>query len=297
MERLLQKLGLELNITQELDNAKKAMTEIQTRIFYLTSLSEFVKRFERLTDFGKEQFLALANVKGCKPFHLEGNALVHTLMVFREMYKLTKDMTMLDAAFLHDIGKVYTGRPRKDDPSSWEYPNHSGKGAEVVDKFVDYPECISFQINILQWIIGNHIRPLFWMKKGTIEVSPIPTFDIAYYNQLASERCTVPKLALLALCDIRGSVSSEPQKELERFLLTIADSEINQPGLKKRRVVGMKNNIFEVQIVDVRPYSDHDYIQTVYVPVEEYIAFVLDHDWSLPSLSKNDSSLIINALI
>ena len=53
----------------------------------------------------------------------------------------------------------------------------------------------------------------------------------------------------------------------------------------------------EVQIVDVRPYSDHDYIQTVYVPVEEYIAFVLDHDWSLPSLSKNDSSLIINALI
>lgn len=297
MEKLLEKLGLEINISQELDTAKKTLAEIQIRILYLTSLSEFVKRFEHLTDFGKEQFLALANVKGCKPFHLEGNALVHTLMVFQEMCKLTKDSTMHAAAFLHDIGKVSTGRPRKDDPNSWEYPNHSGIGAEIVDKYIDYPDSLSFQTNILQWIIGNHIKPLFWMKKGRIDVSPVPTFDIPYYNQLVSERCTVSKLALLALCDIRGSISSEPQKELERFLLTIADSEINQPGLKKRRVVGMKDNVFEVQIVDVRPYSNHDYIQTVYVPVEEYIAFVLDHDLSLPSLSKEDSLLIINALI
>jgi hypothetical protein len=217
MERLLQKMGIEIDIAQELAKQEEAVKEAKKRLSELEDLKAFVECFESLSAFGKQEFLKLADVKGCKPYHLEGNALTHTLLVFKEMRKWAPMNGILQkAAFLHDIGKIYTGKPRKDDPESWEYPNHSGVGADQVHLFLGDEEP-SLNVKIYEWLIRNHIKPLFWKSKGTIDTTPIPETDLDYIKR----NCTVHYLTLLAICDIKGSISTEPQNELEDFLVSI----------------------------------------------------------------------------
>jgi hypothetical protein len=217
MERLLQKMGIEINIAQELKKKEEELEELKGRITLLKDLQAFSECFNSLSDFGKQEFVKLADVKGCKPYHTEGNALIHTFLVFREMREFAPMNGILQkAAFLHDIGKIYTGRPRKDDPESWEYPNHSGVGADQVRFFLGDKEPVP-NAKIYEWYIRNHIKPLFWKKKGVIDTTPISETGSKYLEN----NCTVHYLALLAICDIRGSISTEPQNELEDFLVNI----------------------------------------------------------------------------
>lgn len=217
MERLLQKMGIEIDIAQELKKKEKELKEVQERIIFLEDLKAFSECFNSLSDFGKQEFVKLADVKGCKPYHTEGNALIHTFLVFIEMRRFALMNGILQkAAFLHDIGKIYTGKPRKDDPESWEYPNHSGVGADQVHLFVGNEEPKG-NVVIYEWLIRNHIKPLFWMKKGEIDTTPIPEINSDYIKL----NCSVHYLTLLAICDIRGSISTEPQNELQDFLVDI----------------------------------------------------------------------------
>lgn len=224
MERLLLKMGIEIDVAQELAKQEEILARTKDRIEDLEHLRAFGDCFDSLSEFGKQEFLKLADVKGCKPYHLEGNALTHTFLVFKEMRKCAPMNGILQkAAFLHDIGKIYTGRPRKDDPESWEYPNHSGVGADQVHLFLGDEEPL-LNVEIYEWLIRNHIKPLFWKKKGEIDTTPIPEKDLHYIKR----NCTIHYLTLLAICDIRGSISAEPQDELEDFLVDIYDETRNQ---------------------------------------------------------------------
>lgn len=203
--------GIEINVAQELAKQEEAVKAAKERLSFLEDLKAFAECFESLSAFGKQEFVKLADVKGCKPYHTEGNALTHTFLVFREMRKFAPTNGILQkAAFLHDIGKVYTGRPRKDDP------NHSGVGADQVHLFLGNKEPKDNEV-IYEWLIRNHIKPLFWKKKGEIDTTSIPETSFNYTKR----NCTISNLALLAICDIRGSISTEPQNELEDFLVDI----------------------------------------------------------------------------
>lgn len=217
---VLTKLGIEINPKEEYQKAQQEMIEISERMSTLSDMMEFQRIYEALSDYGKIAFLELANVKGCKPYHLEGSALVHTWLVFQEMSKAKEpedDELLLTIAFLHDIGKVYTGRPRKDDSESWEYPNHSNVGANVLPKFVKWEENDP-RLLICQWFIRNHIKPLFWQKYKRKDISPIPKVEDSEAQTRINKVCTIRNLARLALCDVKGSISSEPQNELKEYL-------------------------------------------------------------------------------
>ena len=150
-------------------------------------------------------------IGGHKVYHLEGDAYTHTMLVMMHAIKLFGiESPMVLVALLHDVGKIYTSVCHG--PGDWSYPNHAKAGAENLDKFlpVSHPEFFK-----VQWYIANHIKPLFWIGKDLEEV--IPSMNVP-------EGCSIVALAELAICDILGSLSIEPQIELLTFLQDFVSS-------------------------------------------------------------------------
>lgn len=165
----------------------------------------------------KEQFQSLVNsivnsvefnklslIGKHKQYHLEENALVHSMSVFAVAKEIFEDdYEMQLTALLHDIGKIYSSVQHGLD--DWTYPNHAKVGAENLSKFI--PQIPEYE-NI-KWYIANHIKPLYWRGKNLKE-------ELKALN--CPEDCSVIALAKLAICDIKGSISAVSQDELLAFL-------------------------------------------------------------------------------
>lgn len=148
------------------------------------------------------EFQKLAFIGGHKKYHLEGNALKHSYMVFSEAQKMfPEDYTMQPTALLHDVGKIYSSIQNGED--DWVYPNHAAIGAAKLHCFIpkDLPE-----FEQIQWYIANHIKPLFW-KEDKQDYSPLV------------EGCSIRNLVKLVICDLQGSISAEPQTALLKYLM------------------------------------------------------------------------------
>lgn len=148
-------------------------------------------------------FLKLKEIGGGKVYHNEGDAYIHSLLVYQESLHYWQDSDMNLIALLHDVGKVYTGRIKED--GNWEYPNHALAGAEHIMEFLpDWLQADTCFVEKAKWYVSNHVKPLFW------KVAPEATFRNL-------------NLAKLALCDLAGSWSEKPQNELKGFLTAITD--------------------------------------------------------------------------
>ena len=151
------------------------------------------------------EFQKLREIGGHRVYHLEGDALTHTMRVAlfaAEEFGANSFEVLL--ALLHDVGKIYSSV--YNGPNDWTYPGHAKAGAENLDKFlpVSHPD-----FSKVQWYIANHIKPLFWRGKNIGE-------EIAKLQ--VPEGCSIITLLDLVICDVLGSKSVEPQDELLRFL-------------------------------------------------------------------------------
>jgi hypothetical protein len=171
----------------------------------VTYLSE-ITRVLQLPEFQK-----LREIGGHKVYHLEGDAYTHTMLVMlHAIESFGIESLMVLVALLHDVGKIYISVCNG--PGDWSYPNHARAGAENLDKFlpISHPE-----FSKVQWYIANHIKPLFWRGKDLGE---------AIANMNVPEGCSIVALAELAICDVKGSKSVEPQSELLNFLQDFVSS-------------------------------------------------------------------------
>lgn len=175
-----------------------------------------------------DEFKKLALIGKHKIYHQEENALVHTYMVCKEASAMFGgDYEMQLVALLHDIGKIYTSVQHG--PDDWTYPNHAKAGAEHLDLFIPHiPE-----YERIKWYISNHIRPLYWRTKEDLKE------EFKYMN--CPEGCSVIKLAQLALCDIKGSISLDPQAELKWYLETFINE--RNYALKCASKYGLENAV------------------------------------------------------
>ena len=139
------------------------------------------------------------------------------------------DSPMVLVAELHDIGKIYSSICHG--PGDWSYPNHAKIGAENLDKFLptSHPEFFS-----VQWYIANHIKPLFWRGKD---------LKIVISSMQVPEGCSIVALAELAICDILGSKSVEPQDELLNFLQDFVSS--RKEALKVATQYGLQYEVLK----------------------------------------------------
>ena len=155
------------------------------------------------------EFLKLKSIGGHKVYHLEGDALTHTMMVAQNGARMFGENSLMHlVCLLHDIGKIYTSVCNG--PDDWSYPNHARGGAENLARFLpeDHPDFFK-----IRWYIANHIKPLFWRDNDAARKC---------FALCVPDGCSVENLAKLAICDVEGSVSVEPQTELIAFLRQIA---------------------------------------------------------------------------
>jgi hypothetical protein len=174
------------------------------------------------------EFQKLREIGGHKVYHLEGDAYTHTMLVVLhaiELFGIESPMVLV--ALLHDVGKIYTSVCNG--PGDWSYPNHARAGAENLDKFLPTSHPEFFKV---QWYIANHIKPLFWRGKDLGE---------AISNMNVPEGCSIVALAELAICDVKGSKSVEPQSELLNFLQDFVSS--RKEALTLAAKYGLQNEV------------------------------------------------------
>lgn len=160
----------------------------------------------------KEPYMKLAEIGGHKLYHLEGNALEHSYLVWKASREVfPENRLMQKVALLHDVGKIYGSIKQGED--DWIYPDHSviGSCRGILCKFIplEHPD-----FKEIQWFIRNHIKPLFWKKNGI-------NFDS---TEGLNKVCNARNLALLAVCDLMGSQTVDEKKKQADidYLLDIA---------------------------------------------------------------------------
>ena len=158
-----------------------------------------------------QEFFRLEEIGGHKQYHLEGNALEHTMLVYYAACDMfPSNWEMRRVALLHDVGKIYTSIKRDED--DWEYPDHSTCGGlkGILCKFIPLsdPHFVDYQ-----WLIRNHIKPLFWQKNG-VNADTTPWEERKLDKNLAN----LDNLRKLAICDLKGSHSVNGNDELISYL-------------------------------------------------------------------------------
>lgn len=168
-----------------------------------------------LEDYGinPQEYSKLEEIGGHSTYHLEGHALWHSILVYNQsVHMFPYNRVMQKAALLHDIGKIYTSIEVS--PGDWIYPDHSVCGSlkGILCKFIplDDPHFTDYQ-----WLIKNHIKPLFWEKNG------VNTEDV--WGKIDESICNLENLRDLAICDLLGSKPKDPSgtKKLIEYLSSL----------------------------------------------------------------------------
>ena len=196
---------------------------LKSALMTLDMPSEF---FASLGDEERGQLrevFALIGVPQPEKYHPEGDAFVHTMLVVNEAAKVKdrakRPLDFMLAALTHDLGKkIATGR--KDD-GEWHSIGHERKGLPLIRALLTRlgaeKETIIYCENLCK--LHMRVHTCFYGKAG-----------VKATNRLYSE-CVCPEdLALLCICDTRGTgkprESSLPEEEfilsrLDRYIHTI----------------------------------------------------------------------------
>ena len=156
-------------------------------------MTDFKYLIEQLLQ--NEEFKKLELVGGHTTYHLEGDALTHTLLVAEfAKQRWGKYSLMHCVALLHDIGKIT--HHVKHGEGDFTYPHHSDGGAEELGNFIseDLPE-----FEEIKWYVYNHIKPMFWAYNLTRDQAKAElhgNFDDQMFNNLIG----------LVICDLKGSM-------------------------------------------------------------------------------------------
>lgn len=148
-----------------------------------------------------ELFYGLKNIGGHKLYHLEGDQLTHTKMVWEYANKCNYPWWLQDICILHDIGKIFTSVCNG--PDDWSYPHHSDGGARNLHLFVDTD---IWRFEMYKWFIENHIKPLFWKSLEDSKNLTPPPAGLKQY-------CTIYNLLRLVKADLEGSISADGNTE------------------------------------------------------------------------------------
>lgn len=166
-------------------------------------------------------------------YTLDQHCLRTTLELVRPKWKIWNESTLIRAATIHDIGKMFTGEPKDDGTGNWKYYGHMNRGTYYL---------LSEKINLLGFnnkndileclfYINYHMEPFFWLSKDK-------KTGEEYISEKTKKKMLEKfgenkyyKLKLFNLCDKIGSGTyrgemAQDKKELELYF-NKKDSEYN----------------------------------------------------------------------
>ena len=159
-------------------------------------------------------FPLLANLRGViqsEKYHPEGDAFIHTMLVYDHILKLTDDKDCIYACLLHDLGKALT--PKDELP---KHIKHEKRGVSLVELFCKKYKFSKERKSFVSLFTLNHIRihDCLNMKPKKI-VSLLE--DLGIVNRSDNSLDKLNKMIVCAKADSYGKLNEVyPQEE---FLL------------------------------------------------------------------------------
>ncbi|NP_835697.1 probable poly A polymerase [Rhodothermus phage RM378] len=140
-------------------------------------------------------------------YHLEGNVLNHTLMVLQVVDKITADhreQTNLSlTALLHDSGKPYT---RVVERGRVMFPGHEGVSTYIAPLLLCevLRDSLITPKDAIQILYGVNYHMLHWKN---------PNLFMRLFTEMVNYTCLYNFLKKFNQCDLKGRVSTKPQKQ------------------------------------------------------------------------------------
>jgi poly(A) polymerase len=99
---------------------------------------------------------AMAGVEQPKQFHPEGDVLIHTLLLLKNLNRPSFELAL--AALLHDIGKPSTFTPPKTDSDRIRFDNHCDVGARMAEAICGRLRLSNDQTELVVELVRDHLR-------------------------------------------------------------------------------------------------------------------------------------------
>ncbi|RPF47571.1 metal dependent phosphohydrolase [Hydrogenoanaerobacterium saccharovorans] len=145
----------------------------------------------------------LKNTPQSMQHHPEGSVWNHTMLVIDEAAKVKMNSksphAFMWAALLHDIGKAYTTRMKKDRIISYDHDKVGAeKARQFLLEFIEDEHFIEQVANLVRW----HMQILFVVRS-------MPFADI----ETMKNQTDIEEIALLGLCDRMGRHGADRKSE------------------------------------------------------------------------------------
>jgi predicted nucleotidyltransferase len=121
----------------------------------------FTDEFKRLYNLApeslKEEVDKTKTIEQNPFWHSEIYVYVHIQLVTNRLFNCYHDINLTLAGFFHDLGKTYTTifNPKKD---SWSSPGHEESTIKIIDKYQDWIKQQGGDIELIKYIVINHMR-------------------------------------------------------------------------------------------------------------------------------------------
>jgi len=125
----------------------------------ITKFEVYNLKFEDLINrLPKEIVDNLKNTEQDSIYHYEGNAYIHTKMVFNETKK-TGDIDLVIASIFHDLGKIDTHSEKiKDGKRKISHIGHEIKSLDYIDNYFYLYEDLTKNKEKIKEIVKNHMK-------------------------------------------------------------------------------------------------------------------------------------------
>jgi len=147
-------------------------------------MNKFENLINRLPD---EVIQNLKNTKQSPLWHPEGDAYIHTSLVFKEALNRYNDNDLLIAAIFHDLGKidVHSEKELPDGTIKIQHIGHEFKSLNYIDKYFDLYSDITTNKDKVIEIVKNHMKAHLY-KSGKIKKQhKRETFEsLTYFNDI-----------------------------------------------------------------------------------------------------------------
>ena len=134
-------------------------------------------------------------------YHAEGNVLIHTKMVFTEVFNCEEvSLDLLVAAIFHDLGKIDTHKEWVDKTgrNRISHITHEMKSMNYIDKYINLFDDVTTDVDLIKEVVGSHMRAHLYLSGKMSRPAKRKTFeDLVYFKEIIT----------FTGCDERGRIS------------------------------------------------------------------------------------------
>lgn len=177
-------------------------------------------------------------------YHPEGDSFIHTMMVYDNILKLTKDEDCILASLLHDLGK---GETLKEELP--RHIDHENKGVPLVESFCNRFNLGKRQTNFIKLFTKFHLKIHRCMEMNPNKIVKLMTdLGVTKKDDVCYEK--LRKFLLCARSDSLGKMNQEYKQE--NFLLRVYNAIFNFNRNELVRELRSKNraDLIEIKIYE-----------------------------------------------